>query len=200
MSNYSTLQSVLTLATTSTVVFADAEYLNGTLGIGIRPGPEVWKEVVQIGAVKYAAGEKVASNFCELVRPTVKGETLEQEKWKFFEQLTALHVMAHGRPFEEVWQEFMAFVDGAPIVIMLGDREVYKWSFQLLGKPNDEVIDAMDWIILKPLLGEKFSGYGSGDLYQAVGFTADEVCPNLATHDALFDASSMALFCTHYKV
>lgn len=51
------LSTILNLAKTGRVVFADAEYINGALGLGHRPAAGHFKEVTQIGAVRYV-GEK----------------------------------------------------------------------------------------------------------------------------------------------
>ena len=148
--------------------------------------------------------------------------------------------MNRGRDFTEVWKEFIDFVGmllpslfppsspsfskyrlstSPTYVIMMGDKEVYKWSHKLHGTPKDDEIDAMEWIRLKPLLGERKEGEGekegegkeeegrqalnlggldSGQLYEKVGMRKEEVCPGLSGHDALFDACSMALFCTKF--
>lgn len=126
MAKYATLQSILSLARTGTVIFADAEYLHGTLALKKRPNPEVWKYAVQIGAVKYSQGKKEGT-FQALIRPSPillssstqnppvndNGMSLDEEAWKFFEQLTALKradLESKGRDFAEVWSDFKAFV------------------------------------------------------------------------------------------
>eukprot|EP00026_Physarum_polycephalum_P018404 Phypoly_transcript_19981.p1 GENE.Phypoly_transcript_19981~~Phypoly_transcript_19981.p1 ORF type:complete len:232 (+),score=39.82 Phypoly_transcript_19981:51-698(+) len=212
MSKYTTLQSVLTLARTGTVIFADAEYLHGALATKKRPDAGVWKYAVQIGAVKYAKGSKVET-FSALISPAnlqltgnKEGVTLDEEGWTFFEQLTALKrsdLVEKGKPFTEVWSQFTNFIGNNPIVIMVGDKEVYKWTHKLQGTPKDDEIDTMEWIRLKPLLNEKgveLSGLDSGQLYERVGLAKEDVCPGLAGHDALFDACSMALFCTKFEI
>jgi hypothetical protein len=187
------------------VVVSDFEYLNGTLLVfengtrGPRPGPEHWKEITQIGAVKYRGGEKIAT-FCEYVVPAVMGERGPAEMWSEFERITSISkatVMENGNSFEAVWERYLAFCGNAPIVVIMGDREVARWNFALIGKPRDAEIQAMNWRILKPLLPPKYQVL-SGELYQFVGATPDEVCEGKTTHDGLFDASSMALFLSRY--
>ena len=105
--------------------------------------------------------------------------------------------MNYPNNFLNAWTEFKTFVGNDPLVIMLGDREVYKWNFRLIGENRDEELDRMNFIILKPLLEEQHRRYCSGELYKLVGLTADEVSSG-GTHDALFDARSMANFCARY--
>lgn len=184
---------------------SDSEYLNALLVVskngtrGPRPGPEHWKEITQIGAVKYRGGKKVAT-FCEYVIPAVMGERGSAEMWSEFERITSISkatVMEKGGSFEEVWERYLAFCGDAPIVIIAGDREVARWNFALIGKPRDAEIMAMNWRILKPLLPAKYQVL-SGELYQFVGATPEEVCEGKTTHDGLFDASSMALFLSRF--
>lgn len=182
-------------------IVSDAEYLNGSLGHG-RPGAEVWKEVVQIGAVKYKGATKI-DTFNRLVVPSAKLD-MSQAEWDEFTRITNLQkdtIISNGIPFEEAWSEFLAFIGGNPIVVILGDREVYKWNFRLLGTNKDAETDNMKWIILKPLLPEQLRPLCSGELYELVGFTEQDVCTGgLTTHNALFDATSMGLFCANYKI
>lgn len=181
-------------------IVADSEYIHGSLGQG-RPEAEMWKEVVQIGAVKYK-GQKQVETFNRLVRPSIHLD-MPSSNWEEFKRITNLskeEIVTNGIEFEEAWKEFMSFRGGSPIVIILGDREVYKWNFRLLGKNKDEEIDEMPWIILKPLLSEPLKPLCSGNLFEIVGFSEEQVCINgLTTHNALFDATSMGLFCCHYK-
>ena len=69
MEQHTTLQSVLSLARTGTVVFSDAEYLHGSLATKKRPEADVWKYAVQIGTVKYEKGTKI-NTFSALIRPS----------------------------------------------------------------------------------------------------------------------------------
>ena len=59
------------------------------------------------------------SSFSALIRPSIfspttsQGVTLDEEGWKFFEQLTALQrsdLFDRGQEFAEVWKQFIAFV------------------------------------------------------------------------------------------
>lgn len=281
MSKYTTLSSVLKLARTGTVIFADAEYLHGSLASRTRPSESMWKDVVQIGAVKYVNGSKV-DTFSALIRPACmetiattntkslnnnnssnisKIAVLDEEAWAYFEDLTKLKrddLATRGRKFSEVWAEFTRFVSKAPgspdqqsqtthpIVIMMGDKEVYKWSHALRneshalrneshalrnephalhngspaqdgdskggehdskGVEEDDGVDALEWIRLKPLLLQEdedgsagMRGKDSGELYKLVSVLKEDVCPGLSGHDGLFDACSMAVFCTKYNI
>jgi hypothetical protein len=183
------------------VVVSDSEYLNGSLATRARPGPEVWKEVVQIGAVKYRGGKPVGT-FNRYVTPKVHMD-MSEESWKVFTEITNIQkdtLISEGSDFEDVWKALWEFSNGAPVVVIAGDREVYKWNFRLLGQNKDEEIDALPWIILRPLLPLDLQALNSGDLYTIVGFTETQVCSGgLTTHNALFDATSMAIFLSHFK-
>ena len=202
VSNLSQVLSLFASDTDTEVVVSDSEYLNGSLGTGARPGPEVWKEVVQIGAVKYRGGKQVAT-FNRYVTPTVHKE-MPAAQWESFTEITNIKketLFSDGADFKEVFDAFMTFADGAPIVVIAGDREVYKWNFRLIGEKSDEKIDKMSWIILRPLLPTELQTLNSGDLYTKVGLSEAEVCTGgLTTHNALFDATSMALFLANFKI
>lgn len=240
MNKYTTLSSVLKLARSGTVIFADAEYLHGSLSSRIRPSQNMWKYSVQIGAVKYSNGVPV-DTFSSLIHPPSSLSSpsasknilsspsflsspdqatievgLDEDAWNFFTTLTALKredIVANGKDFLEVWGQFTKFIDSNPVVICLGDKEVYKWTHTLHaalnknGEKKEEVekglkeIEEIEWIRLKPMLQgkEETKDKDSGQLYEVVGMSKEEVCPGLSLHDALFDACSMGVFCTRYE-
>jgi hypothetical protein len=87
---------------------------------------------------------------------------------------------------------------------MMGDREVYKCTHKLLGVQKDAEIDEMEWIRLKPLLAAEqaldLGRLDSGQLWERLGgLKKEDVCPGVSNHDAVFDASSMALFCSRFN-
>ena len=186
------------------VVFADAEYIHRNLENMRRPEKQHYKEVTQIGAAKYKNGNEIAT-FNMKVRPSIKGPKLSEKSWLEYKNITGVDkesVMECSNSFIDVWNKFTRFVDGNPIIIMLGDKDVYKWNFKLLEKIGCDVkenLDNMNFIKLKPLLDEKHQKYCSGELYKIVGLTSKEVSEG-ETHDALFDAKSMALFCKNYSI
>jgi DNA polymerase III epsilon subunit-like protein len=188
-------------------IVSDFEYLNAALG-GDRPTLADWKEIVQMGAVKYEGNKKVAS-FMRFVKPTVYAN-ISDKMWAEFTEITHITketIMEQGIDFKQAWQEYADFIDDNVVVIIAGDREVAKWNWRLLGEPRDEEIDQMKWVILKPLLpledfAQKLGGAKqvlSGNLYKLVGKQESDICQDgLTTHNALFDATSMGLFLELY--
>ena len=193
------MQRILDLARNHRVIFADAEYLNESLSLGIRPTQDHWKEVTQIGAVRCEKG-KICETFNMSVLPRIMGKDISQMNeisWQRYEQITGVNketVMSVSMHFEDAWEKFKAFVGNDPIVIMLGDREVYKWNWKLLNEDKNEEIDKMDWIILKPQLKNEHKSYCSGELASLLNIKIDG-----NTHDALYDAMSMALYCLNIE-
>lgn len=181
------------------VVVSDAEYINQALA-GPRPTPEHWKEVVQIGAVEVING-KIGATFNIRVYPRVKFGDLSEEQWKDFTRITRVEketVSTYTTTFEEAWKEYLDFINGDIVVVIAGDREVYKWNWKLVGQDKDAEINAMNWIILKPLLPAEFKTKLSGELHGCVDAPFD--ANNDEIHDAVFDSHSMAHFLIHYQV
>ena len=189
------MRRILNLAHKDRIVFADAEYINGALHLDVRPSQEHWKEVTQIGAVRCVKGN-ISEKFNVRVLPRIMGNdknSMNEKSWQQYQKITGIdkeNVMSATMQFEDAWEQFKKFVDSDPIVIMLGDREVYKWNWKLLGKDYDDKIDVMDWIILKPLLKSEHQPYCSGELASLLNISIDG-----NEHDALYDATSMALYC-----
>lgn len=195
------MERLFQLINSSSIVFADAEYLNGALTTNERPKEHHWKEVTQIGAVRCKDG-KIIDRFNLHVFPRIKAasDDMSDAAWNEYNRITHItkqDVMSNTMQFEEAWVKFLEFVNNDPIVIMLGDREVYKWNWRLLNNNKDK-IDAMNWTILKPLLNENHRKFCSGELATAIGIDVVPHLPTgLTTHDALYDATSMALYCLH---
>jgi hypothetical protein len=196
----SSLQELLALvASGKRVVVSDAEYLNETISVS-RPSEDHWKEVVQIGAVEIVGG-KLGARFCSYCAPGPQSDSLTQTQWDSFEEITAIPkktVTECENSYADVWLSFVEFCGKDPIVVIAGDREVHKWTHALAGKAIDEEINGMPWVILRPLLPPNLAHLCSGELYKMVGLSEKDVLEGSSTHNALFDAISMALFLTLY--
>lgn len=205
------MNRIQNLLKSGTIVFADAEYIHEMLSLMVRPAPTHYKEVTQIGATKYIKGKEM-DIFNMRVRPEVMGPKLTDKEWAIYRLITKVSKEEVMNPlnntFIPVWNNFMKFVGSSPIVIMLCDREVYKWNFKLLGYDRDSELNNMDFIILKSLLIPEHQKYVSGELYKLIKIRENEI-PEMGkpetlfpvidnTHDALFDARSMALYCSNY--
>ena len=189
------MHRVLTLAQHGHIVFADAEYLNGALHRNVRPARHDWKEVTQMSAVRCREG-KIYRNLNIRVFPRVMGpdaKKMNHGAWQVYERLTKIpkhEVLAAKVMYEEAWQHFREFIGKDPVVIMEGDRDVYKWNWKLLGQDRDTEIDTIEWILLKPLLKSEHQIYHSKELSSLLNIGDDGTA-----QDALHNAASMARYC-----
>ena len=195
------MQNILDLTQNDTVVFSDAEYIHEYLSYG-RPQKNHWKEVTQIGAVKYQKGKPIET-FNRNIRPDIKALSLSTEDWKNYESVTGICkdiVMNYEENFNQVWKDYKKFVNDHTIVIMLGDKDVFKWNLKLINSDVKNELSSLKFIKLKPLLPNEYHHLSSGQLYEIVGKTSFDVAPDGKVHDALFDAKSMGLFCANFKL
>jgi len=191
------------------LVYLDCEYINQTLGTPQRPLKHHWKELVQFGALKFDNNE--GKELCKLdiiMKPSIHYDELTEEQWKFFTKLTGIKMnqIVNGITFENGFKSLKEFISDDPVIIMLGDQEVIENNASDLNIKHEP----LNFFKLKPILVEEdettFKQLCSGELYKVVGLKPEDIIPeyqlimleNQLTHNALFDARSMAWFV--YKI
>jgi hypothetical protein len=200
------LLKLLTLSTAE-VVYLDTEYIHAALAENrYRPTDQDWKEVVQIGAVKWNhATHKATDSFVRLVRPKIHLHEMDAGKISDFEKITPLkwsEILAHGSEFPTVYEDLRTFIGDCAVVVMLGDGAILKQDcVEHKVTPANALVAPTR---LKPILCEvdeaHYTKIWSGMLYQEVGVSLDHVLSSSGSsasrseHDGLFDATSMAIF------
>jgi len=173
-----------------TVILFDLEYTSwpGSLA---REWSKPWeqREVVQIGAIAVdvqAIGLKPLREFEQLVTPKTNPRLSDH-----FVELTGISdelIAQHGRPFIEVWKEFVGFCSGCSQLWCVGrDGEVLRENFLLNKMEARMPAPCFD---IRPALA-RFMGVAeeevvSSRLPELVGLNADS-----RSHQALDDARSV---------
>lgn len=197
------------------VVYLDTEYIHAALAENrYRPTAADWKEVVQIGAVKWNHRlHRATDSFVRLIQPKIHVDDMSDEKITDFEKITPLkwsEIIEKGSDFIKVYEELRAFIGTSAVVVMLGDGDILK------GDCDAHKVSIADSLVsptrLKPILcsidDNYYSKLWSGMLYREVGTSLEDVLAAAQSseemrseHDGLFDATSMAIFvdktCTH---
>ncbi len=176
------------------VVF-DTEYTSwdGAMARDFR-GPGEHREVVQIGAVRLDAADRLVETgaLSILVRPTVNPGLSA-----YFTDLTGItqaRVDAEGVGFAEALARFRAFCAGAAMVLANGsDGEVMAENCRLNGLPAPDLpfADASRWLAAR--LGDT-AHVASWSLPGRLGLD-----PPAAAHDALHDARAVAAALRHFR-
>lgn len=162
------------------LVWSDAEYWNPFVGpdgnMTPRPGPHTPKACLMIGAIRLTKrdGKITYSSFSQFVDPKyiedlglvqapVDGKPGDWEMFTKITKITREQIVADCKPFDQVWNDFTNFVDGATVIVILGDENMYKHSHHIFkGKvPKlekdqhpDSVseMEGMDFIVFKHIL------------------------------------------------
>lgn len=203
------------IASSDEVVYLDTEYIHAALSEGrYRPTEQDWKEVVQIGAVKWNHhNHRATGSFVRLVKPTVHANEMTQARIADLEKITPLkwdEIMSKGHSFVTVYRDLQQFIGNSSVVVMLGDGAILQQNCADLEIQISGPLAAP--MRLKPILCEidepYFAKIWSGMLHLEVGATVDDVLKAAnsteegcrSQHDGLFDACSMALFVdTHWS-
>lgn len=188
-------------------IYLDCEYVNETLGTPQRPQKHHWTELVQFGALKFDNNE--GKELCKLdimMKPSIHHNELKEDQWDFFTKLTGLtkNQVSNGTSFEKGFTSLLDFIGDDPVIIMLGDQNVIENNAKELHVTHNP----LNFCKLKPILvgeDQKFKQLCSGELYKTVGLEPNDIIPENErdrsanqTHNALFDARSMAWFV--YKI
>lgn len=173
-----------------TVILFDLEYTSWP-GSLVSEWSELWeqREIVQIGAVVadiHEKGMKPLREFAQLVTPKTNPRLSDH-----FVELTGISdelIAQQGRPFIEVWKEFVGFCAGASQLWCVGrDGEVLRENFLLnkmearMPAPCFDIRPAMARI-----LGVAEEEVVSSRLPELAGLNADG-----CSHQALDDARSV---------
>jgi len=181
------------------VVFLDLEYINAGLYFDRRPFSNEWKEIIEFNAVKmdFANGGTMLDKFSQVVNPKIYGSQLDKECWQLMEQITGLSYekVKNGPDLVNVFASFCKFTENCIIVIMSEDEQVLKDNLNLLDHDLD-----LKFIRLKTILAEhkELNSCRSGELYKFVGLSEEDIFIKTTRHNALFNATSMALFVKYF--
>jgi inhibitor of KinA sporulation pathway (predicted exonuclease) len=154
-------------------------------------GPGEYRELVQIGAVRFDLGTlEEKEEFLVLAKP-VKNPVLSD----YFVQLTGItneEVAELGLPFPEAYRQFRTFTGATPTACFGGDMKVMRENLGWHNLPSSEA--EFDSFNTCPWFKETGEPYGikgkinSGKLAAALGAPMESI----QEHNALHDARSIA--------
>ena len=150
-----------------------------TTGLEWRKG----NRVVEIGCVEYLERRPSGHNFHRYIRPDCEFESGAQEVTGL-----TLDFLADKPPFEEIVEEFLAYIDGAELIIHNAAFDLGFLDYELsrLGEPLGKVTDRCRVLDTLALAREKYPGQRN---------SLDALCKRLGVdnshrqlHGALLDA------------
>lgn len=145
-----------------------------------------WKKgnrIVEIGCVEYLERRPTGHNFHRYIRPDREFEAGAQEVTGL-----TLDFLADKPPFEEIAEEFLAYIDGAELIIHNAafDLGFLDYELSLLGERYGKITDRCTVVDTLLLAREKFPGQRN---------SLDALCKRLGVdnshrqlHGALLDA------------
>jgi len=158
-------------------------------------GPNEWREIVQIAAVKIdpTQGFKELKTLDVLAKPCINPQLTA-----FFQELT--HISQHqvdtqGLSFPEALQRFADFAEDLPVWSYGGDDKVLLENCLFHQTPYTPIRPFFDVRMVVKLLGDKPQNYSSGTLHKAVGVQMDG-----HVHNALHDCRSIVEYLKHHFV
>ncbi len=175
--------------TARSIVFYDTEFTSweGALARDWS-GPGEFREIVQIGAMRFDADLQMVATFDMLIKP-VKNPVLSD----YFIQLTGIRqeqVERTGVPFAEALAQFRDFIGTAPTASYGGDDSVVRENQELHALPTDfTALNIGPWFMMHGAAYGVKKGVNSGALARTVGAPLEGA---VAEHNALEDVRSIA--------
>ena len=156
-------------------------------------GPDEWRELVQIAAVKVDPTQDYAEleTFDVLVKPQWNPELSQ-----YFQDLTAIRqtqLEAEGLLFDEAAEKFAQFVKGYDVWSYGGDEKIFYENSLFYNVPFKPDCSFYDARMVVKMMGDDATLYSSGTLHMAAGISMEG-----HVHNALHDCRSVVQYLKHH--